>query len=260
MFRVKCIECDNMILKMTAKKNNGFCARCYKTRPAWELSEKEMEEMGQQMILGGMIQNAINFPDHQFLNKEELDFVEKMYGATQKAVKIWGMDPASKILLPMLLSKLGKFEEALDFTLDNFKEDKNWNTAIALACAYRRAGNLDKSVETFREASKYDEGDVTCWLEIGDIYLEGGKYSDALGAYQEALNRQPEQQWALPSAFFCKHKLELEGNWMKSLEEVANQEGCTCGLQGCLTEVFGGYGSEQGIARAEYLLEKLSPA
>ena len=64
-------------------------------------------------------------------------------------------------------------------------------------------------------------------------------------------------QWALPSAFYCRHRLGIEGNWVASLREVANQEGCTCGLEGCLTTLFGTYGSADGIARAQYLLGKI---
>lgn len=39
--------------------------------------------------------------------------------------------------------------------------------------------------------------------------------------------------------------------------KVAEQEGCTCGMEGCLTAVFGGYGASDAIARAEHLLGKI---
>ncbi len=74
--------------------------------------------------------------------------------------------------------------------------------------------------------------------------------------YESALFKDATNQWALPSAFYCRHRLGIEGNWLASLREVANQEGCTCGLEGCLTSLLGGYGSGDGIARAEYLLSK----
>jgi hypothetical protein len=59
-----------------------------------------------------------------------------------------------------------------------------------------------------------------------------------------------------PFSSLCRHRLGIEGNWLASLREVAHQQGCTCGLEGCLTSLFGGYGSGGAIARAEYLLGK----
>lgn len=178
---------------------------------------------------------------------ERLNKLESEYGTT----------PLNGLLRPMLLSKNGRHAEAIEFTEQQYEQESSWMSAIALANAARRGGEIAYSIRMFAEAAIHDPEDVTCWLEIGDTHLEGNEYADALDAYEVALSKQPAHQWALPSAFYCRYQLGLEGNWLSSLHEFAHQQRCTCGLQGCLTELLGIYGTEDGIARAEYLLAKL---
>lgn len=165
--------------------------------------------------------------------------------------------PHRNILRPMLLAKNGRFEESLAFTQQQYASSPGWDTAVALANAARRVGNLEKAIEMFSRATEYDPGDITCYLELGDIRLEQGEYQQALTDYEKVLAVDPFHQWALPSAFFCRHQLKIAGQWLQSLKEVTYQESCTCGLEGCLTEFFSGFGFAEGISRAEYLMQKL---
>jgi tetratricopeptide (TPR) repeat protein len=167
-----------------------------------------------------------------------------------------GAFPTRQATLPMLLSKNGRYEEALALTEQAYQQTPNWGSAIAVAAAARRAGDLERAVAMFTKSAEYDPKDDTCWLDIGDIRLEQGRFVEALEAYENALRLDARHPWALPSAFYCRYRLSMEGNWLASLHEVANQEGCTCGLQGCLTEIFGGYSSQNAIERAQYLLSK----
>lgn len=168
--------------------------------------------------------------------------------------------PYRQIVLPMLLSKNGRLSDARAVADQAYRESPGWETAVAAANAARRAGDLDGAVAMFTKAADYNPNAVPTWLDIGDMRLEQKRYAEALAAYETALAKEPFNQWALPSAFYCRHKLGLEGNWLASLREVANQEGCTCGMEGCLTALLGTYGSADGIARAESLLAMLGEA
>lgn len=164
--------------------------------------------------------------------------------------------PYRQLLRPMLLSKNGQYEAALAMTEQQYREAPDWTSAVAVANAARRAGNLERAIAMFTAAGRHDPDDVSCWLEVGDIHLEQQRFAEALEAYELVLAKERDHQWALPSAFYCRHRLGIVGQWLASLREVANQEGCTCGMQGCLQAVLGGYGSDDGIARASYLLDK----
>lgn len=165
-----------------------------------------------------------------------------------------GALPRRELLHPMLLSKNGRYDEALVVSEQQYRDAPDWESGVAVANAARRAGDLERAVAMFAAAAGHDPDDVTCWLEIGDIRLEQERFAEALEAYEASLAKDAGHPWALPSAFYCRHKLGLEGSWIASLQEVANQEGCTCGMEGCLTGAL--YGSSDGIARAQYLLNR----
>jgi tetratricopeptide (TPR) repeat protein len=166
--------------------------------------------------------------------------------------------PRVDMLRPILLSKNGRHDEARETSAGRYAEAPGWETAVAAANAARRSGDMEEAATLFADATAHDPDDLACLLEVGDIRLEQARWDEALTAYERVLARDDAHGWALPSAFYCRHQLGRPGNWIDSLHEVANQEGCTCGLEGCLTTMFGGYGSGQAIARAEYLLDKLA--
>jgi len=208
-------------------------------------------------IVREIYQAAVEIPEpFSSLSETEKQSARRLMTRFEEAEAKYGALPHGELLRPMLLSKNGRYEEALSLTEQRYQHAPNWETAVAAANAARRAGDLERAAAMFAKGAEHDPDDVTCYLEIGDIRLEQDRCADALAAYEKALAVDAKHQWALPSAFYCRHRLGIEGNWLGSLREVAHQEGCTCGLEGCLTSLFGGYGSGDGIARAEYLLGK----
>lgn len=213
--------------------------------------------MNQDETIWEIYDSAMEIPEpFSSLSDEEKARVEGLLQSFEALEQRFGPLPHAEVIRPMLLAKCGRFEEALAFTDQQYRNDPNWDTAVAMANAGRRAGNLDLAVAMFTKSADHDPDDFTCWLEVGDIRLDQEQFGEALVAYEKALAKNATQSWALPSAFFCRHQLGIEGKWLASLEELANQEQCTCGLEGCLTSIIGGYGSRTGIERARELLGK----
>jgi tetratricopeptide (TPR) repeat protein len=209
-------------------------------------------------IVREIYQTAVKIPEpFSSLSEDEKQSASRLMNRFEEAEAKYGVLPHVEFLRPMLLSKNGRYEEALALTEQSYQQSPNWETAVAAANAARRAGDLERAAAMFAKGAEHDPNDETCLLEIGDIRLGQDRCADALVAYEKVLGKDAMHQWALPSAFYCRYRLGIEGNWLASLREVVHQEGCTCGLEGCLTSVFGGYGSSDGIARAEYLLSKI---
>jgi tetratricopeptide (TPR) repeat protein len=209
-------------------------------------------------IVRGIYQAAVEIPEpFSSLSEDQKQAAGRLLTRFEAAEAKFGALPHGELLRPMLLSKNGRYDEALTLTERRYRQAPSWETAVAVANAARRAGDVERAAAMFAKGAEHDPADVTCFLEIGDVRLEQGRWADALTAYEAALATDAEHQWALPSAFYCRHQLGIEGEWLASLREVANQQGCTCGLEGCLTSILGGYDSGQGIARAEYLLRKV---
>jgi tetratricopeptide (TPR) repeat protein len=191
------------------------------------------------------------------LTDDEKRFAAELMTRFEQAEAEYGELPRRDILLPMLLSKNGRYDEAIVFAERRYHQSPSWDSAVGAANAARRAGDWDRAADMFARGAEHDPTDVTCLLEVGDIRIEQERWAEALASYEKALAREAENGWALPSAFFCRHQLAIQGNWLASLHELANQEGCTCGMEDCLTEIFGGYGVSRSIERAQYLLGKL---
>jgi tetratricopeptide (TPR) repeat protein len=210
-------------------------------------------------IVGQIYHAAAPIPEpYESLTDDEKRLAADLMTRYEQAEAKYGELPRRDIMLPMLLSKNGRYDEAIAFTERRYRQSPSWDAAVGAANAARRDGDWDRAAAMFARGAEHDPTDVTCLLEVGDIRLEQRRWSEALAAYEQALAKEAEHAWALPSAFFCRHQLGVPGNWLASLHELANQEGCTCGLEGCLTEMFGGYGASRSIERAEYLLAKAS--
>jgi tetratricopeptide (TPR) repeat protein len=210
-------------------------------------------------IVREIYQEAVEIPEpFSSLSPKQKQYAKKLLQRFEEAEVKYGALPHSQVVRPMLLSKNGRHEEAHALTEQHYQQTPTWETAVAVANAARRTGDLERATVMFAKGAEHDPKDVTCWLEVGDIRLEQDRFAEALEAYEKALAKEARHQWAWPSAFYCRHRLSIAGNWVASLREVANQEGCTCGLEGCLTSLFGAYGSSQGIARAKYLLAKIN--
>ena len=214
--------------------------------------------MNPSEVVREIYRSAVQIPEpFTSLSEDEKQSACRLITRFEEAEATYGVLPHNEILRPMLLSKNGRYEEALALTEQRYRQIPNWETAVAVANAARRGGNMERAVEMFAKGAEHDPADVTCFLEIGDIRLAQDRWDDALAYYEKALTKDEKNQWALPSAFYCRHRLGIEGQWLASLREFANQEGCTCGLEGCLTTIFGGYASRRGIARAKHLLSKI---
>ena len=209
-------------------------------------------------VFRNILQAAVQIPEpFSALSEDDKKSARELLALFEHAESQYGVGPHSEVIRALLLSKNGRFEEALALAEQRNREAPNWKTAVAVANAARRGGDLNRAAAMFAKGAEHDPQDLTCFLEIGDIRLRQARWADALSAYEAALAKEPSHQWALPSAFYCRHQLKIPGKWLASLREVANQESCNCGLEGCLTVIFGGYGSRQGIARAKHLLERM---
>jgi len=209
-------------------------------------------------IFRDILQAAVRIPEpFSSLSEDDKKSARQLLSLFEQAESQYGGGPDGDVMKALLLGKNGRFAEALALAEQRYRQAPNWNTVVAAANAARRGGDFDRAAAMFAKGAEHDPQDVTCFLEIGDIRLHQSRLADSLAAYEEALAKEPSHQWALPSAFYCRHQLGIPGNWLASLREVANQETCTCGLEGCLTVIFGGNGSRQGIKRAKHLLDKV---
>src|SRR5262245_41485183 len=127
--------------------------------------------MNPEYIVREILQRAMEIPEpYSSLSTEARRSAGELLVRFEEAEARHGPLPHREILYPMLLGKNGRYEEALAVTEQTYRRDPNWETAVAVANAARRAGDLKRATAMFAKGAEYDLDDLTCFLEIGDIH------------------------------------------------------------------------------------------
>ena len=166
--------------------------------------------------------------------------VARCSGSTISYSRSHGTEPLGlDRLRSIALSKLGRFEEAVTLCRSAYDQKPGWDTAVAVANACRRSGDRLGAIRAFEQALVHDPKDATARLDLGDMHLQAEDWKNALRWYDEVLAQDGQHYWALPSALFCRFKLDgLEAPLDELRHLVTHSAGCTCGLH--LEQMFGG--------------------
>lgn len=174
----------------------------------------------------------------------------------ERMERLAGTSAAESVLLVkmMTLGKLGRFEEAIATSRSAYAAHPSWHTAVTVANALRRSGDRAGAIEMFALAAELDPEDVTALLEIGDTQLYQQNWVAAVAAYEQALEREPNQPWAVPSLYYGRFKLTGDPVWLQQLQECADQKPDECGIENILAQLTGSYSRDVSIQRAQQLL------
>src|SRR5262249_23518743 len=114
-------------------------------------------------IVRGIYQAAVEIPEpFSSLSEDERQSASRLMTRFAEGEAKYGALPHGEILRPMLLSKNGRYEEALALTEQRYQQAPNWETAVAAANAARRAGDLERAAAMFARGVEHDPDDVTC--------------------------------------------------------------------------------------------------
>jgi tetratricopeptide (TPR) repeat protein len=156
----------------------------------------------------------------------------------------------------MTLGKLGRFDEAIAEANAAYVKNPSWNTAISVANACRRRGDLDKAIKMFELAATHDQKDASALLAIGDIHLENTRWHEAIDAYERAVLREADNPWAVPSLCFCRYRLSGDPSWLDRLREFSREKPDECGVADSLARMMGQSPPSQRRGRAKQLLQR----
>ena len=173
--------------------------------------------------------------------------------------RVFGSDPQVVLFKCQMLGKARRFEDAKRVSITAFERNPVFNAATAVAMAHKRAGDRDGAVVWFRTAADLDPTCEWTLLDIGDMMTDDGKYQVAIDAYQEAIRRVPNHDWAVPSVVYCQYKLTGDQARYDELRGMALAMPCQCGLANLLKQQTGGYNYEDRRERATGLMQRLEP-
>jgi tetratricopeptide (TPR) repeat protein len=158
----------------------------------------------------------IHYREHPFLRRKQLERIERLLAAVKQLLS-QHRDAMLAMVLPGLLRKLGRSEEAIAQARQNLAADPGYPTAVSLACALRYAGRFEESVQAYQDAQQYDPQDVSVFNDLGDMYAARGDWTTARKWFEKGIARQPRQRWALPSRLFCLYRETGEEKYLDEL-------------------------------------------
>lgn len=219
-----------------------------------DLDDERLRGLGSEGVARRLQPLATSFPDPSRGDDVQAD-LERLLDVLDRAERLLGKDPDLFTIRLMVLGNAGRADQALALAREAYDQAPGWQTAGGVANALRRRGDAAGAVEMFRKAAAHDPEDVSALLDAGDLLLDTEQWAAALESYEEALAREPEQPWAVPSSAYCRYRLTGEERWLDELRRLAEQAPDECGVEDVLGQLFGAPAGED-TARARELLQR----
>jgi len=164
------------------------------------------------------------------------------------------------LLLARLVRDSGRAPEAEALAAAQYEKKPGYHAAVALAGARREQGNSAGAYDAFELALSHMPEDDAVRLDLGDLSVDQAEWERALGWYRQVLEKEPEHEWARPSALLCRIRLEndpaLEGELARLAHEEQSQRAAWCCDQSRMYEHALPSRTEAVINMAYHLLQQ----
>ncbi len=141
-----------------------------------------------------------------------LDAVRRWSTLLERVASSWEDTSLLRLMRAGLMRKAGHADDALAL-VGPLDDGADFNRIVAIGLALRAKGRLVESAQVFERGAAIEADGVTAWLEAGDSWLAAERWPEAIAAYEQALARQPGQEWAQPSADYCRWKTSGGDPW-----------------------------------------------
>lgn len=169
---------------------------------------------------------ALNrFPEAELATARQLDCVSHWahlldrYFAAHPDASV----PMMQMAYAGLFRKAGLFEKAETIAKRALDDEATWHNATAVGLIMRKKGSPKEAEEYFVRALELDPTDNSARLEAGDAFFDAEDWQAALGWYEKALKKDPKNDWALPSANYCRWMLKNQQDQIDAVVTLANK-------------------------------------
>ena len=137
------------------------------------------------------------------------------------------------------LRRRGRSDDAVTIAREMFAQSDEYEWIVALGATYRDAGMLDEAAVMYERALAIND-ESSIFLDIADVHLEQGSLAKAIEAYESALEREPNQPWALSSLAFARYRETGDPVYLDELaDRAANGDERAAALENFALPYFG---------------------
>lgn len=123
-----------------------------------------------------------------------------------------------------VLRRGGHADEALAVAQSGHERHPTWQTAIGVALAQRDLGHLAKAATAYKAAAALDPEDITAFLDAGDMMTGAGRDTEALNAYEAALERQSGNAKARGAIAYLRYRETGDEAALHEIGEIAAED------------------------------------
>jgi len=163
------------------------------------------------------------FPEARLSPVLRLREIRRWAWLCDRFARVYPGDGMTGMLRAGLFRKAGLFEEAEALVRPALERAPDWHLATALGLILRQKGELTGAEQAFEYALRLDSSDMSARLEAGDTFFERERWQDALRWYENALAKERRQEWAYPSALFCRWMLTEDEGQVRELVDLAKK-------------------------------------
>ena len=211
-----------------------------------------------QLVLRFLVTSVHDrYPEADRVNDWGRAQLGRALAAMERVEAVLGASDQTVLFRGQILSKSGRLQEAIAMAERAAETNPTFNSATAAAMAHKRAGDIEGAVRWFWRAAELDPNNETSLLDIGDTYAARGEWQKSLAAYDEALKRKADHDWAYPSAVYCRYRLSGDTLLLEELRYMANAAPDECGMASIMKQLMGGYNFEDRRERATFLMGQI---
>ncbi len=109
------------------------------------------------------------------------------------------------MVMSMLKRRVGDLEGALEAALEAFNRKPESNQATFVGLCYKAMRDIENAEKYFVMGYELDHENISGFLEMGDMLLDEMFYERAGAFYKRAIEEEPNNDWAVPSYYFCQY-------------------------------------------------------
>jgi len=163
------------------------------------------------------------FPEARLSPARRLREIRRWARLCDRFARVYPGDGRTGMLRAGLFRKAGLFDEAEAVVRTALERAPDWHLATALGLIRRQKGDMAAAEQAFDYALRLDPTDMSARLEAGDTFFERDHWQDALRWYENALAKERRQEWAYPSALFCRWMLTEDERQVHELVDLAKK-------------------------------------
>lgn len=163
------------------------------------------------------------YPEARLSPTRRLRDVRRWARLCDRFARVYPGEGMTGMLRAGLFRKSGQFAEAEAVVRPALERSPDWHLATALGLILRQKGDLSGAEQAFEYALRLDPTDMSARLEAGDTFFERERWQDALRWYENAIGKERKQDWAYPSALFCRWMLSEDERQVRELQDLAKK-------------------------------------